>query len=179
MRSHVWLLAVSGHLAAADWGLEHKPVYAAVVLPKETQASNHDDTNGWTPKPTEAPAVELARRRHPWMNKKRQDDNTWLNDKTCGWRADIECKSRRCFMFSRLLLNKTGKQRKRIPAKITRPARPTRILSAAPPKAATPLGLQYVLIMTRIKHQHAPGRAPRLVVGELTHRFASVKLQFH
>lgn len=108
MRSQLWLLAASGHLASANWAFGQGLEYAAVVLPEETRASNHDGANGWTPKPTKGPSAELARRRQELINNRRQADNTWLDESTCGWHAGTECKSRCCLVLTRLLLNKTG-----------------------------------------------------------------------
>ncbi|KAL2191546.1 hypothetical protein L209DRAFT_673857 [Thermothelomyces heterothallicus CBS 203.75] len=95
MRSHFWILAASGRLVCAGWGFGQKLEYhagdVASLLPRETRASGPDGVNGWTPRPTEAPPTELVRRRQEWANLKRQDSsNTWINDKTCGWLADVE-----------------------------------------------------------------------------------------
>ncbi|KAL2195216.1 hypothetical protein P885DRAFT_41243 [Corynascus similis CBS 632.67] len=89
MRSQLWLLAAWGRLASANGLLGQKldhPVDVSHLLPRETQASAPDGANGWTPKPTEGPSLELVRRSQRWANLKRQtSENTWLNDKTCGW----------------------------------------------------------------------------------------------
>ncbi|KAH6641153.1 hypothetical protein F5144DRAFT_599805 [Chaetomium tenue] len=94
MRSQLWLLAASGHLACADWtfgqDLDYRGGEVAHLLPRETRASDHDGANGWTPRPTEGPSFELARRRHDWARLKRQSDNTWVDETTCGWRANSE-----------------------------------------------------------------------------------------
>ncbi|KAK4234709.1 hypothetical protein C8A03DRAFT_18433 [Achaetomium macrosporum] len=104
MRSHLWLLAASGHVASANWllgqELDHR---GALIWPRETGSSDHGGVNGWTPRPTEAPFVagradglELARRREEWVKAKRQTSNTWLNDQTCGWAAGTESEAFTC-----------------------------------------------------------------------------------
>ncbi|KAK3899712.1 hypothetical protein C8A05DRAFT_36665 [Staphylotrichum tortipilum] len=94
MRSQLWLLAVaSGRLATADWllgqELDHRGGGVAHHVPRQTQASAHDGVDGFTPKPTDGPSLELARRRQDWAMMRRQTTvNTWVDDTTCGWRAD-------------------------------------------------------------------------------------------
>ncbi|KAK4151827.1 hypothetical protein C8A00DRAFT_16804 [Chaetomidium leptoderma] len=92
MRSQLWLLVASGHLASADWAFGQKLDYrggeADYLLPRQTTASNHDGTNGWTPRPTDGPSMELARRRNQGAKLRRQEDNTWVDETTCGWRAN-------------------------------------------------------------------------------------------
>jgi hypothetical protein len=93
MRSQIWLLAASAHLASADWALgqalDYRGGEAALMLPRQTGASAHDSANGWTPRPTDGPSLELARRMQDRMRFRRQGgtSNTWLNDETCGWAA--------------------------------------------------------------------------------------------
>ncbi len=98
MRSQLWLLAAASHLASADEAfgqdLDYRGGEAAylVPLPRETRASTHDGANGWSPRPTDGPSVELVRRRQDWAFMKRQTSaNTWVDDTTCGWRAQTVC----------------------------------------------------------------------------------------
>ncbi|KAL2022372.1 hypothetical protein VTK56DRAFT_5439 [Thermocarpiscus australiensis] len=95
MRLSLVLLGASAHLASADWLIgQELDGRGAQLLPKQTKASTPDGANGWTPRPTEAPflddganPLELVRRREEWMRVKRQSSNTWVNEETCGWRA--------------------------------------------------------------------------------------------
>ncbi|GAB1314675.1 hypothetical protein MFIFM68171_04885 [Madurella fahalii] len=98
MRLSYALLAAAGQLAGAvDWmGQELEGRGGHLIHARQTRASEPDGANGWTPKPTEAPfvgdgldALELARRGEEWIRRKRQTENTWLNERTCGWRAGI------------------------------------------------------------------------------------------
>ncbi|KAK0653032.1 hypothetical protein B0T16DRAFT_455343 [Cercophora newfieldiana] len=89
MRPTILALAASSCLASAHlakWG----GYQGSVVEPTEPAGSNHDAANGWTPKPTDAPGnpspgavLDLFKRRSLW--KRQATNNTWLNDKTCGW----------------------------------------------------------------------------------------------
>ena len=129
MRSQLWLLAASGRVAWADWafgqGLDHPRGEAALVMPRETRASTHDGANGWTPRPTDGPSIELARRK---LKAKRQTANT------CGWFVDFECESL-CPVPEELLLNWT-RQPSRFYAQPRKDARRTATMSSA----AHPLG---------------------------------------
>jgi len=79
----------------------HRPGGDAVrVVPRATRASTPDAANGWTPKPTEGPSLELARRRQEFIKLKRETSNSWLDDTTCGWLADVECEC----LFSKFVL---------------------------------------------------------------------------
>ena len=98
MRSQLWLLAAASRLASADEAfgqdLDYRGGEAAYLppMPRETRASTHDGANGWTPRPTDGPSVELVRRRQDWAIMKRQTSaNTWVDDTTCGWRAQTVC----------------------------------------------------------------------------------------
>ena len=101
MRSQLWLLAVaSGRLATATgWvgqELDHRGGGGVQLLPRQTQASAHDGADGFTPKPTDGPSLELAKRRQDWALMRRQTANTWVDDSTCGWRADSACECKTC-----------------------------------------------------------------------------------
>ncbi|KAK4035231.1 hypothetical protein C8A01DRAFT_38323 [Parachaetomium inaequale] len=100
MRSQLWLLAASGHAAWADWAfgqaLDHPRGEAALLMPRETRASTHDGANGWTPRPTDGPSIELARGR---LKAKRQTANT------CGWFVDFESEPFLCATTERCATN--------------------------------------------------------------------------
>ncbi|KAK4118750.1 hypothetical protein N657DRAFT_327114 [Parathielavia appendiculata] len=93
MRSCLWLLATSAHFASADWPFGQLMGFpgreAAIILPRQTEASTHDGAIGWSPRPTDGPSLELARRRRDGVRLRRQDDttNTWVDETTCGWVA--------------------------------------------------------------------------------------------
>ncbi|KAK4096409.1 hypothetical protein N658DRAFT_501597 [Parathielavia hyrcaniae] len=99
MRSYLWLLATSARLASADWPFGQALGYhggeAAIVLPRQTQASAHDGANGWSPRPTDGPSLDLIRRKRVGGKTRRQDEDedegddttTWVDETTCGWAA--------------------------------------------------------------------------------------------
>jgi hypothetical protein len=91
MRVQFWLLgALSQLLGANALGLG-QPFEAP--LPRITEASTHDAVDGWTPKPTEGPEVELARKGHPeFLRAMKRQGGLFLNAQTCGWFSGWVCK---------------------------------------------------------------------------------------
>jgi len=95
MRSSIFVLAASGCLASATWS-NGRDLGVGIPSPaRETGASNaRVDATGWTPRPTEPPGreavMELLKRRRGLG--RRQDTNTWINDRTCGWFSESSCK---------------------------------------------------------------------------------------
>lgn len=175
MRSQLWLLAAWGRLASANGLLGQKldhPVDVSHLLPRETQASAPDGANGWTPKPTEGPSLELVRRSQRWANLKRQtSENTWLNDKTCGWFSEERCKSLPpCIPCSTCAPLIVPAQLPHLLVRLRKPARPTGIrLSIALPlgmRTHSPPSLRYASTIERSRMEHASHMAQRPGAGE-------------
>lgn len=95
MRRSILALAASSCLASATWN-NGRDLGIGIPSPvRETGALNAQvDATGWTPRPTEPPGqeavMELLRRRRGLG--RRQETNTWVNDRTCGWFSGYSCK---------------------------------------------------------------------------------------
>lgn len=109
MWPELWLLAAcsllvasspvgpSSQLESADteFPVGHPPDYPVDnnnFLPRATQSSMYDDENGWTPKPTEGPSLELVQEEQlDWTNVNRVVDWDITRDSAqiCGWRSGV------------------------------------------------------------------------------------------
>lgn len=101
MRSSTILLsAASSCLVQARWMRWTDNREAVGHIAQPTQASGVDESNGWTPKPTQAPGslsaseavLELLKRASS-SSSSSSSANTWENNQSCGWYAGISCKS--------------------------------------------------------------------------------------
>lgn len=100
MRHSIPFLAATSSLVDASWvklpGHRNLVGRGSFPPPRETGPLIADGSNGWTPKPTQAPGsvsesdavLELLR-----VKRAAKSSYSWEDDTTCGWTSGASCKS--------------------------------------------------------------------------------------